>query len=364
MWRPRQIHILVCLLLACSMYGTHCGGDTPGIPPAPGNLVVATVTSTGLSISWDTVTNASSYNLYWSENQGVTVGSENKVENATNPYTHTALESGKTYYYIVTAVNSLGESAASDEVSGKPFIIVVYGDTRTFHDKHQEIADAINTFSPNAVFHTGDLVDDGRVADQWTTFNEITAELQATADFYPAAGNHENEAQLFYDNFDLPNNEKWYSVELFGIHFIVLNTNLDISVGSEQYQWLANDLASIESDIRHVMAVFHYPPFTTGPYYTDALGLREIIVPLFDEYNLDTAFSGHTHAYERSQYHNSFYVVTGAGGATPVNQRIDSIYSRIYLKSYNFCVMHEQSNRLTVDVYDEDLNKIDTFEVD
>jgi len=73
-----------------------------------------------VTISWNTVTGATSYNIYWSTTTGVTTTNGTKIPGVTSPYTKTPLTNGTTYYYIVTAVNSYGESSASTEVSATP----------------------------------------------------------------------------------------------------------------------------------------------------------------------------------------------------------------------------------------------------
>ena len=50
-----------------------------------------------------------------------------KITGATSPYSHTALTNGTTYYYIVTAVNLGGESAASTQVSAMPLTPASFG---------------------------------------------------------------------------------------------------------------------------------------------------------------------------------------------------------------------------------------------
>ncbi len=88
-------------------------------PAAPANVV--SVPGDGLAtITWDAVADASSYNIYWSNDPGVTKTGGTKIAGVTSPYNHTGLTNGITYYYIVTTVNSSGESAESDEVSTKP----------------------------------------------------------------------------------------------------------------------------------------------------------------------------------------------------------------------------------------------------
>ncbi len=70
-----------------------------------------------VTISWEAVGNATSYNIYWSTTAKVTTTSGTKIAGATSPYDHTGLATGTKYYYIVTAVNSAGEGEASDEAS-------------------------------------------------------------------------------------------------------------------------------------------------------------------------------------------------------------------------------------------------------
>ena len=69
------------------------------------------------TLAWDNVPNAALYNIYWGESPGVTKRNGKKIANATNPYTLKGLKRGKTYYFVVTAVNNSGESKESEELS-------------------------------------------------------------------------------------------------------------------------------------------------------------------------------------------------------------------------------------------------------
>ena len=71
-------------------------------------------------ISWNTVTSAASYNLYWSTTPGVTPANGTKIASVTSPYTHDGIANGTTYYYIVTASRINVESAGSSQVSALP----------------------------------------------------------------------------------------------------------------------------------------------------------------------------------------------------------------------------------------------------
>jgi len=91
----------------------------PGIPSSPAGIV-ATAGDGQATISWNAVSGATSYNLYWSTSSGVTKNSGTKVTGVTSPYTHSGRTNGATYYYVVTAVNSSGEGVESAQASAKP----------------------------------------------------------------------------------------------------------------------------------------------------------------------------------------------------------------------------------------------------
>jgi hypothetical protein len=117
-------------------------------PDAPVEIAAATIGSTSIQLSWTASINATSYNIYWSTSTGVTIS--NGIETSGvlgTSYTYIGLTEGQTYYFIVTAVNSYGESEASSQVSGKPTSAtlnnryVLVGPTRTY----TSIKDALNS---------------------------------------------------------------------------------------------------------------------------------------------------------------------------------------------------------------------------
>jgi fibronectin type 3 domain-containing protein len=88
----------------------------PAVPAAPTGLS-AVGGSKQVTVSWPAVAGATSYNLYWSTTSGVTTTTGTKITGAASPYLQSGLAAGTSYYYVVTAVNSSGESAASAQSS-------------------------------------------------------------------------------------------------------------------------------------------------------------------------------------------------------------------------------------------------------
>ncbi len=94
--------------------------SAPKITKSPVN--VSAVAGTGrVTISWDAVQDATSYNIYWSNSSGVTKTSGTKITGATSPYIHSGLTNSTKYYYAVAAEGAKGESDLSSEVSAVPF---------------------------------------------------------------------------------------------------------------------------------------------------------------------------------------------------------------------------------------------------
>lgn len=89
---------------------------SPTAPAAPTG-VSAKGGAASATISWTAVSGATSYNVYWSTTSGVTAANGTRIPGATSPYVQTGLSAGTTYYYVVTALNSVGESVASAQAS-------------------------------------------------------------------------------------------------------------------------------------------------------------------------------------------------------------------------------------------------------
>ncbi len=102
---------------AASSQATATPSAPVTVPAVPTNLQ-ATAGNTQISLTWTASTGATSYNVKRSTTSG---GPYTKIASPTSPsYTDTGLTNGTPYYYVVTAVNSSGESAASSQATATP----------------------------------------------------------------------------------------------------------------------------------------------------------------------------------------------------------------------------------------------------
>lgn len=101
-----------------SAYSNEASGTPTASLPAVPSGVGAAPGDGQVSISWTTVTGAASYNVKRSATSG---GPYTTLSSPTaSPYTDTTVTNGTTYYYVVSAVNTAGESGNSGEVSAMP----------------------------------------------------------------------------------------------------------------------------------------------------------------------------------------------------------------------------------------------------
>src|SRR5580692_397682 len=114
--------LVISLLLGCgglsSSGGAGNGGGTKTtVPPTPSGLT-ATAANAQVSLSWSASTSATRYNVKRSTTSG---GPYSTLSSPTaTTYADTSVSNATKYFYVVSAVNSAGESANSAEISATP----------------------------------------------------------------------------------------------------------------------------------------------------------------------------------------------------------------------------------------------------
>jgi hypothetical protein len=116
LWTCVLAVLAASIMLSCG--GGGYGGGTGGNPPSAPTGLTATAGDKQVSLTWTASSGATSYNVKRATSSGgpyTTVTSP-----ATTSYTDLGLTDGTKYYYVVSAVNSYGESANSSEVNAIP----------------------------------------------------------------------------------------------------------------------------------------------------------------------------------------------------------------------------------------------------
>jgi predicted phosphodiesterase len=237
----------------------------------------------------------------------------------------TGLQPGKTYYFDTGTEDGKGSFKTAPN-GPAAFQFVVYGDTRTRHEMHRKVVDAILKFaSPDLILHTGDLVADGADSAQWPVFFDIERELLRKTAFFPSLGNHERNNPQYYEFFGVTT--PYYSFNWGSSHFIVLNSDVgnvsSSDVGRETYwneqaRWLKEDLEKSQSaDFRFLIA--HHPPLTAVSTRQGNNPHMTALMSMFEKYKLTAGFFGHDHNYQHYVKDGVHYFVTGGGGAPLYN---------------------------------------------
>jgi len=97
---------------------TALDGSAPTVPPVPTGLTAASGGNSHVQLNWNASSGATSYSV---KRATVSGGPYTAIASpTTNSYNDTTAVNGTTYYYVVSAVNSVGASANSSQVSATP----------------------------------------------------------------------------------------------------------------------------------------------------------------------------------------------------------------------------------------------------
>ena len=109
-WTTLKVLPIFYLFVWTLLWLAGCGGSE--------NIPVASVLTSGrITLSWNDVPGAASYEIYMSTSPGVTTLNSYKIPDVTTPITITDLEPGTTYYFMVAVFSDSGESRKSKEIS-------------------------------------------------------------------------------------------------------------------------------------------------------------------------------------------------------------------------------------------------------
>lgn len=304
----------------------------------------------------------------------------------------TDLKPATQYFYRVTCNDAEGNIARSDILTfqtappaNMPWAFGIIGDTQRNPDVTRKCAEGIFALRPNMTIHLGDVVDDGFAKHQWVSeLFEPSSRLFGHVATFPVIGNHEKNAHWYYDYFSLPAPEYYYTFMYGNAQFFMIDSNKDLSKGSEQYAWLEYQLKNSRATWK--FAAHHHPCFSSDENdYGDrwkgkapdgySWGDRNAkeLVELYEKYGVDIAFAGHVHSYERTwpilgmsinQKNGVRYVVSGGGGGGLEQAGPQRSWFTIHVqRGHHYCFATVHDRTIQFKAYDIEGRLFDTFEL-
>jgi len=331
-------------------------------------------TNTTITISWETDVALNSIVEY-----GTTFPlSESVVADSLCTLHHmelTGLTPNTTYYYRVSSTNGPTSEVyqfTTAYAHKTSFRFAIMGDDQGGNQVHQDIINAIETFNPDFLINTGDLVKAAKNLSYWEAFFDIEKGLIGYVPLMPARGNHDDDGNNYQKFFALPNNtnpayELWYAFSYGNAYFIVLESGLSsswIPPGRPEYEWLKSQLENEAQNYDWRFVVFHNPPYGSGHHFGDE-DMQNYWVPLFEANDVDICFNGHNHFYERSIKEGVQYLTVGGGGAhlEAFEDSTANPYRVFFEESYHYGIVDIDGPTLTFTAYRLDGSVIEQFQI-
>lgn len=307
-----------------------------------------------------------------------------------------SLLAGSTYHYRVDLAYTSGVATSHLGTFRTPapedthLRFAVFGDSGRGTLPQYLIANELHRSGADLVLHTGDTVYPflfPELAD--FRFFSLYGPHMASSPYYVSTGNHDRDigVDVFGQVFHLPTNntdpsvhlskqttdESYYTVVHGPVQFFVLYApffyQYDFTTGFAQHAWLKSELS--RSDRPWKFIVMHHPLRTSSLHWGDDYNrnqqldvqeVRDILLPLAQNYGVQAVFSGHDHVYERFQPEGGVVSITTAGGGGNLYTlgRRDAMSSQ-FRRAFHFVRASIEGNECRIEAVDAFGNILDTF---
>ena len=201
---------------------------------------------------------------------------------------------------IFTADNNdtMPQNYLSD-IESKDINFIAAGDWNC-NKETQKTIEKITKLEPELVVGLGDYTFENISPQCWFDISEpIDDKIKI------AIGNHDLDYQSSYyqllDHYNLP--DPYYSFNFHNIHFVTISSEHPFEKGSQQYEFIKNDLEESLQDpsILWRIVFIHKPMYSASDFdEKDSEELKNTFHELFESHQVDLVLSGHTQYYQRS----------------------------------------------------------------
>ncbi len=345
----------LALVLALTVFSTAAFA---GILKSP--YLIYPGQNTQMQVLWQDNASETTNIVSWGTDSLYTMGSATVPEYGIfnqHAYTITGLTPNTKYYYQVAdqtnGVYGTGSFITAPDESASAIRFLAMGDSRSQPFALDNVMQAMRNFYSQPgnedyqrlVIHNGDWVStDGE--SYWTTqwFDPTKTDVvsfTANSPINGVKGNHDNASgysATFPKYFPFPYtnltaktvapltdasgnpyyNNLYWSFDYGPVHFTFVDQYSTYAVGSAQYNWLVNDLATTTKLWK--ILIYHAPAYSAGSDGDDVT--VRALEPLVTEYGVDAIYCGHSHNYART----GAYTLAQAGG-DPVALNVPHITS-------------------------------------
>ena len=359
---------LICLLLVSGSCSEDPGGDPGVLLRGP---FLAGKSEAAATITWQTEGSGDAAIEYgpteeygteaWGQVVEVELGDESYYVNSVDIG---GLEPSTWTHYRITSLAEPSQDYLFKTAPGAltPFRFIVYGGTRpdtpvAFYESwdgietvHPLALTSAVAFNPDFIVNTGNLVADGYDPAEWEYLFSILGDIPRQIPYYPVMGNEDRGGERMMAAFFGVPDTLYYSFDYANTHFTFINSYLDVSEGSDQYLWLEEDLAAAaeREHIQFLLAFMHAPAYCSSQVYADQAELlqaREVLAPLFSDYEVLVVFQGHVRLFEvTEQIDDVMYLTTSAAGGTEVHEPGYESWTRWAEDRFNFIEVIVTSN--------------------
>lgn len=335
-------------------------------------------TKTTVEIAWRSVDPSVSMVRYGTEKGLLT----NEVTEAEPLQKHhlklSGLDPSTRYFYAVYSDGELVKGEENFRTARRDdetiFSFLVLGDSGVDTPSQWRVSDqmrsSMNESEVDFVLHVGD-VHQGSGDYYDNVYFKPYANFLKNVNVFTTLGNHDtytDNGAVYLDDFYLPHNnpdstERYYSFRWANSFFIAMDTNIDYSPDSPQYDFLIDALESDERKSATWTFVYaHHPPYTEywTNYYGDA-DVQNHLVPVYEDYDVDMVLNGHTHSYERGEKEHVHYLVSGGGGGNLDDYFVDYEHVTFSSGKHHFTRIDVDGDELVVSATDEFGDQIDRF---
>lgn len=305
--------------------------------------------------------------------QVIKVSSESNIFQAEFPSVE------KRIYYQIEQGNTISRSFTKPyQPSNDTTTFAAWGDSQGGWKIFQQLIEQMNEHQPSFSVGAGDLVSHGH--DEYGYQLLIQSLSAANFHHYLIPGNHDYDG--FYEDLNpdhyfaylgLPDQKQYFSWQEGHCAFIALDPNMTfpISIESDQLDWFKEQLElPFWREASWRFLVLHQPPLSQGwPGYHGEEKIYELLLPHFENGEIDVVIAGHSHDYERvikdfDGNKVAFIVTGGGGGGIEPSGLSDWPVMDTVIKQHHFGIFKATENELLFKAYNLEKELMDRVKLD